>query len=275
MSSAVSLAFTIGVFAVLTSCALPLAVAAIGLGASQQSSGSARAALRRGVVSGALAACAFLSVLLVAAGFEAAGAEISNHIPAVALLIALGVIALGARILTGRDGGGLDDGAYAIFGVCFGIVSLPGSLWLLQGIIELTAEARGTSGAVASVVLFAAGTFAALIALALVAELFGVLVRRLGGAGPVLAGAVAIAGGVASVLYWIPALVDGIEERGGAIGDAVTAVAGEIAYFAATYHLLFALLLLAAALAALLAQLRPPVSKTGTRPARWPRIPGS
>lgn len=257
MSSAVSLGFTIGVFAVLTSCALPLAVAAIGLGASRQSPGSARAALRRGAVSGALAACAFLPVVLVAAGFEAAGAEISDHIPAVALLIALGVIALGARIVLGRNSGVFDDGAYAIFGACFGVVSLPGSLWLLQGVIELTAEARGTGGVVGVVVLFAAGTFAALIALALVAELFGVLVRRLGRAGSVLAGAVAIAGGVASVLYWIPALVEGIEERGGAIGDAVTEVAGEVAYFAGTYQLLFALLLLATALAALLAQLHP------------------
>ena len=257
MSNALSLGFAIGVFAVLASCALPLAVAGIALGASRQSPGGARAALRDGTVGGALAACAFLAVMLVAAGFEAAGVEISDHVSAVALLIALGVIGLGARTLAGRAGGGFDARAYAIFGVCLGIVSLPGSLWLLQGIFDLTAEARGTGGAVASAVPFAAGTFAALIAFALVAELLGVLVRRLGGAGPVVAGAVAIAGGVASVLYWIPALAGGSKERGGVIGDAVSEVAGEAAYFAGTYQLLFALLLLAAAIAALLAQLRP------------------
>ena len=257
MSSAVSLGFTIGVFAVLTSCALPLAIAAIGLGASQSSSGSARAALRRGAVSGAIAAAAFIAVLLAIAGFEEAGAEISDLVPLVALLIALAVIALGLRVLSGRDGQGFDDGAYALFGVAFGIVSLPGSLWLLQGLIELTAEARGTDGVVASVVLFAAGAFAAFIAIALIAELFGVLVRRIGRAGSVLAGAVAVVGGIASFIYWLPAFVDGVEERGGAIGDTVSEIAGEINYFAATYILLFALLLFAAGLAALIAQLRP------------------
>jgi hypothetical protein len=147
--------------------------------------------------------------------------------------------------------------APAVFGLAYAIVSLPGALPLLQGMVTQTDKSRGAAGVLGVAFLFGAGVIAALIAISLLATLVSIAVRRLGGAGTVLAGALVAAAGLVAAAYWLPAVPDDIGDRGGGLSEPLANSSGAIGWFIANYELGFALLLLAAAIAAFLAALQP------------------
>ena len=107
----------------------------------------------------------------------------------------------------------------AVFGLVYAIVSLPGALPLLQGMVTQTDKSRGAAGVLGVAFLFCAGVIAALIAISLLATLVSIAVRRLGVAGTVLAGALVAAAGLVAAAYWLPAVPDDVGERGGGLSE--------------------------------------------------------
>lgn len=262
MSTPIALGFTMGVLAVFTACVLPFAAAVLGLGAARPGPprGGLREALHGAMAAGAMAGLGFSAVILVAFAIEKAEVEVSDGVPILAVAAVVAVAALAVRAIRRGEGGDETDRSRAavLIGAAYAVISLPGSLWMIQGAVELTAESRGTAGAILSIVLFCAGAFAAACAIALLAELCAAGARRLGTAGRVAGAVVAVAAAMVAALYWLPAVADGVAERGGATGDAIAGVAGEIGWFAASNGLVFAAILLGAALVALAGELRRP-----------------
>ena len=148
----------------------------------------------------------------------------------------------------------------AVFGLVYAIVSLPGALPLLQGMVTQTDKSRGAAGVLGVAFLFCAGVVAALIAISLLATLVSIAVRRLGAAGTVLAGALVAGAGLVAAAYWLPAVPDDVGERGGGLSELLADSSGAVGRFIANYELGFALLLLVAAVAAFVAALQPRAS---------------
>jgi hypothetical protein len=262
MTTAVSLGFVIGVLTTVSSAAIAFAIAALGLSMCER--GEARDGWRAAIAAaprrGAVAALAFLAVLFLAFAVEEAGVEVSNLVAVPAILLALAVLGLAIGALASRWGSAeiSTDTTAVVFGVVYGVVSLPGALWLFQGGVDVISEARGTGGAVASCALFAAGVFAAMILFAALAELLAIAARRIGGAGRIAGALVAGAAAIVAIAYWIPAVSGGVEERGGPVGEAVGELAGSLGIAAAQFLIVPALVLLAAAVWALVTAVRSP-----------------
>ena len=247
MSTAISLAFGVGILATITPGGLPFALAALGLGATRAI--SLTAAMARGAIAGAFFAATFMTAALV----EGIGLEVSDLVPVAALGFAAALVVLGIRSLAGRpapSAPGHDHRTAALFGLAYAIASLPGGLGLLQGMAAQTEKARGTAGVLGVAILFAVGVVAALIAISLLAALLSIAVRRLGAAGTALAGALAAAGGIVAAVYWLPALSGGVGERGGGLSELLADTSGTVGRFIASFELGFALLLVVAASAA-------------------------
>jgi hypothetical protein len=139
------------------------------------------------------------------------------------------------------------------YGTVLAVASLPSMLMIYEALLDQGVEAAGAPAAVFLTIAFAAGCAAALAAPALAAAALagaGLLARR-------AAGLFVAAAGIWIVVYWLPALLGGRIERGGAVEDAANRVSSAVSEFAARYELGFALLLLAISVAALAAALRP------------------
>jgi len=255
MSTAISLAFGVGMLATITPGGLPFALAALGLRASCDQGGGAdlRASLVAATAQGAVAGGSFGATFFAAALIEWLGPDVSDLVPVAAFALALALVVVGLRALAGRPSPARlrGCGPAALFGLAYAIASLPGGLGLLQGMAEQTDKARGAFGVLGVAILFAAGVIAALIAISLLATLLSIAIRRLGAAATTLAGALTAAAGIIAAVYWLPAVPGGVGERGGGLSEPLADSSGTIGQFIANFELAFALLLLAAATATL------------------------
>lgn len=263
MSTAISLAFGVGMLATITPGGLPFALAAIGLQAIAAEPGERRlrASLAMAIGHGAVAGAVFAATFFAAAFVEELGLEVSDLVPAPAFVLGVAMVIIGIGLAV-RPGHRRVRGALgaAVFGLVYAIVSLPGALPLLQGMITQTDKSRGAAGVLGVAFLFAAGAAAALIAISLLATLVSIAARRLGGAGTLLAGALVAAAGIVAAAYWLPAVPGDVGERGGGLSEILADSSGAVGRFIATYELGFALLLLVAAIAAFVATLQPRAS---------------
>jgi cytochrome c biogenesis protein CcdA len=261
MSTSISLAFGVGMLATITPGGIPFALAAVGLGAIAAEPGERplRARFSVAIAHGAVAGAVFAATLFAAAFAESLGLEVSDPVPIPALMLSAGMMILGIGLAVSRAHHQRLRSAQApaVFGLAYAIVSLPGALPLLQGMVTQTDKSRGVAGVLGVAFLFCAGVVAALIAISLLATLVSMAIRRLGGAGTVLAGGLVAGAGLVAAAYWMPAVPDDVGERGGGLSDRLADSSGAVGQFIANYELGFALLLLVVAVAAFAAALRP------------------
>lgn len=242
MIEGITLAFAVGLFAVVCPGAVAFAVALVGLRVASALHATAVMAACFGVIF-AVAGVAFalldLEWVLDVAAWIAAAAGM--------LLVLAGVRA--------AAGGERGERAFpaAVYGTVSAIAALPSILMVFDSMIRQGVEASGAAAAVVATIAFAAGCAATLALPALAASALtsaGPAARR--AAGVLVAGA-----GAWIVVYWLPALLGGATERGGALEGATNDIASSITQFAARYELGFALVLLAVAIAALATAARP------------------
>ncbi|HYH61147.1 MAG TPA: hypothetical protein VD766_04715 [Solirubrobacterales bacterium] len=260
MSTAISLAFGVGMLATITPGGIPFALAALGLGAIAVEPGERglRASLWLATVQGSVAGAVFAATILAAALIEGRGIEVSDLVPVPALVLsgALVIIGVGLALRPGRWGLRGAQGP-AVFGLAYAVVSLPGALPLLQGMVTQTDKSRGAAGVLGVAFLFCAGVVAALVALSLLATLVSIAARRLGAVGTILADALVVGAGAVAAVYWLPAVPGDVSERGGGLSGLLADSSGAAGWFIANFEFGFALLLLAAAVAAFVATLQP------------------
>lgn len=258
MSTAISIAFGVGMLAVVSTCGLPFALAALGLRAiareARPSAGLGSAFLAATAI-GAGAGAGFAATFLLAALLAGAGVEISDLAPVAALVLALALIATGVRAMAGAREFALRGPtlrAAALAGIGYALVSLPCALPLLEGLVTQTDKGRGPAAVAGVAILFSAGAVALAIAIALLGALLAAGVRRAGTAGVAVAGSLCFVAGVLAAAYWSPAVVDGVGARGGGgLADALAATSGALGKLLADQQLAVALLLLAASISAL------------------------
>jgi hypothetical protein len=251
MTSSIAVGFAVGMLVTVTAGALPVALAALGLGARDDLGGVGAATMR-----GAVAGGAFAATFMAAAGLDELGVDIAEIAPFVALAAAAALLLAAVRQLARDSTGASSRGRTATFGAVYALVALPGGLPLFEGLTHEAAKARGETAVVGVVVLVAAGMVAALIALSLLARLLAAGVRRLGAPGRVVPAALIATAAVIAAAYWLPAATGSLADRGGAPRDALTDVAGTIGVAMARYEFAFALLLFAASCALLAATSR-------------------
>lgn len=267
MSTAISIAFGVGMLCVVSSCGLPFALAALWLRgtttAPRAPGGGSR--LRAAGAAGALAGAAFAATLLAMAVVDGAGVEVADAVPPIALALAVVLVVLGGRAIVARSPTPAPHGMAlaGLAGLAYAIVSLPCALPLLEGLVTQTDKARGTAGVAGVAILFTAGSVTVTIALSLLGSLLAAGVQRLGTAGVTVAGALCAAAASVALGYWGPALSGGVGERGGWAADALAEASGAVGKLLAELQLAFGLLLLVAACVAMSAALG------------WPRAQGA
>ena len=245
MIEGVTLAFAVGLFAVVCPSAVGFAIALAGLPVTRP--------IRTAAVMGACFAAVFASAALLVSGLDLDWLlDVAVWIAAAAGVV---LAAWGIRVaFTGarRD----SEVSPAACGAVFAIAALPSMLTVFDSIVDQGVEAAGAGAAVVVTIAFGAGSAAALTLPALAAAALG----EAGATRPVVrraAGALGGAAGVWIVLYWLPALFGGRTERGGAVESAANDVSSAITELAARYEIVLALVLLAISVAALLAAARP------------------
>ena len=280
MIEGITLAFAAGLFAIVCPCAIALAAALFGLpvcaaadhetGPAATGIGGGGGAIRAAVAIGLSFAVAFvLAALAVSAGLG----RVLDVIPWLAAAAGLALAAVGAEVVVaGRIGGRLAlFGAAAArsqrpwraatFGAVYAITALPCMLGVFRAFVDQGVEANGAGAAVAVTLAFGAGCTSAIAVLTVATGLALAGTERL--TAPVrevahrAAGALVAVAGVSLVLYWLPALLGGRIERGGAAAGATEDLSSAITEALARYELVFALVLLAISALALAAVLRP------------------
>ena len=250
MIEGITLAFAVGLFAVVCPSAIAFAVALVGLAAGSEVSG-----WKTGIRAAAVMGACFAVVFALAGLAESAGLEKAfDVIPWVATAAGLMLVAAAVRIA--RGGAPPNALPAAAFGTLFAIAALPSILTVFSSLVEQSTDAAGWAAAVGVTLAFAAGCTSALTlpilagtALASAARP-GTLARR---------GAAALVGlaGAWIVVYWLPALFGGRIERGGGVESAANDVSNSLTEVAARYELGFALVLLAISALGLAAAARP------------------
>ena len=278
MIEGITLAFAAGLFAVVCPCAIALAAALIGLpvcAAADREGGpapdaiGAAAAIRAAVAIGLSFAVVFvLAALAVSAGLG----RVFDVIPWLAAAAGVALAAVGAEVVFAGAIGGrlalLGDSARsqrpwraAAFGAVYAITALPCMLGVFRAFVDQGVEANGAGAAVAVTLGFGAGCASALAVLTVATGLALAGTNRLTAAAREVArraaGALVAVAGVSLVLYWLPALLGGRIERGGAAAGATEDLSSAITEALARYELVFALVLLAISALALAAVLRP------------------
>lgn len=276
------LSFAIGLFAVVSPCAIALAVAVVGLPACAEAEPAASAGWSAARPASAVRAAVTMAVSF-AAVFAIAGLAVSaglgwllDLVPWLAAATGLALAVAGvdtaiggagrsrppiARPVALRAGRRHRLAPAAVFGAVYAAIALPCMLAIFSAIVDQGVVAAGVAAAAAVTLAFGAGCAGALTLLALAAAAvsggsaqlrapLGPLVRR--AAGALVAGA-----GVWLVVYWLPALLGGRVERGGAAESAANDLSATVTEAAARYELGFALVLLGISVLGLALVLRP------------------
>ena len=241
MIEGLTLGFAVGLFAVLSPGALPFAIALAGLPVTRPLRAAA-----------AMAAC---FALVFALGAVAVSVLDLDWILDVAAWVAAAsgavLAAVGVRTIVGGPRG--EEVSGVGFGSAAAIAALPSILMIYEALLDQGADAAGAPAAVFLTIAFGAGCASVLGLPALAAA-------ALAGASRVArraAGALVLVAGLWIVVYWLPALFGGHSDRGELVEGAANGLSSALSGFAASYELGFALVLLAAAVAALAAAMRP------------------
>jgi cytochrome c-type biogenesis protein len=254
MIEGITLAFAVGLFAVVSPSAIGFAVALIGL--------PVRAGPERGSpirTATAMGLCFALVFAIAGLAVSAGLGKMLDVIPWIAAAAGIALAATGIRAVVAGAGPNRAVPATA-FGTVFAIAALPSILSVFNSIVDQGVEASGVGAAVGVTVAFGAGCAAALTLLALAAAGIAAASAKHAPLGSVVAraaGALVAAAGIWIVAYWLPALFGGRIERGGAVESAANALSATVTAAAARYELAFALVLLAMSVTALAAAARP------------------
>lgn len=250
MIEGITLAFAVGLFAVVCPSAIAFAVALVGLAAGSKASGWKRS-IRAAAVMGACFALVFaLAALAESAGLERA----FDVIPWVATASGLMLAVAAVRLVRG---GALPSALpAAAFGTLFAIAALPSMLTVFSSLVDQSTDAAGWAAAVGVTLGFAAGCASALTLPILAGTALASAVRR---GALARRGAAVLVGlsGAWIVAYWLPALFGGRIERGGAVESAANDISSSLTEIAARYELGFALVLLAISALGLAVAARP------------------
>lgn len=237
MSAAATFAFVAGLLATVNPCGFAMLPSFLSLYLGS-SDGGERSLLARGAQGfrvGLALTAGFASVFIVAGLILSIGLRSFVHvIPWVALVIAVGLIGLGAAMLLGRHvgltaasrvsvGGGPAEGyrRVVLFGATYAFASLSCTLAVFLIVVSQAVAVANPVRVLAVFGAYAAGSATVLVALSLsVALAKGAVargVRRLAPAVNRLAGALLVASGAYLVLYWYPALGSGPQSASPAV----------------------------------------------------------
>ena len=275
MIEGVTLAFACGLFALVCPCAIPFAAALVGLpmcgAGAERPSAAAQGAIKAAVAIGVGFALVFV---LAALGVSAGLGRLLAAVPWIAVAIGIALAAIGAeamvagrvgaRLLLARVAAAPDRGVplwAGAYGAVYALVAVPCLLNVFRAFVDQGTEANGAGAAVAVTLAFGAGCASAAAVLTLLAALgLGVEARAGDATRRVIgraAGALVAVAGISLVLYWLPALLGGRIERGGATAGATEDLSSAVTEALARYELVFALVLVMISGLALAVALRP------------------
>ncbi len=255
MTGAVAFAFALGLLAPLAPAGLPWALAAFGLSIAAENRPGAglSASLKGGVLRGTLAGLVFAFALLLAAGLEELGLDISDGLAIPNLLLSAGLVlvGLGLAIRSSRIMRGDSASATACFALAFAVISMPGLLGILHRLLERSAE-QGAGGVIGAAILVLAGSATTFAAISAAGNSVGYALSRSGAFRRAIGAIPVIGGGAISVAYWLPDARGGVDDPGGGLGDALAGASQSIGEFLAGNLLVPALFFFALAAWALI-----------------------
>ena len=230
MSASLALAFGAGLVATVNPCGFAMLPSFLTFFLGAKEEGFEHGLLARvtqGLIVGTVLSGAFAGVFLIVGLIVSAGLRsLIDVVPWVAVVMGVGLAAVGVAILAGRhiglraasrvnvrDGGKGDYRRVAVFGATYAVASLSCTLGLFLVVVGQALAANNPISLLAVFGAYGAGSASLLLALSLSAALAkGALTRRLQRLLPVVnrvSGALLLVSGAYLVAYWLPTLGSG------------------------------------------------------------------